>query len=191
MGLLRRTLVFAILILSLIGIPLPAHAASGEESPPSRSMGRPPVGAAPRPSHRCSLSLPALLQQGDARSAVWWWTPPGSPLPTSASNSAGRAVKDHCGWWRTTDTNGQFVYGGLGPGRYEIELRDETRVLATSGPIELSEEAMRVSGVTVARPAPPQRRRRYGSADQLLGDNRSWSPSTRCSRSSTLDTRSS
>ncbi len=51
----------------------------------------------------------------------------------------------------TTDTNGQFVYGRLGPGRYEVELRDEGRVIATSGPIELFEEAMRVSGVTVAR----------------------------------------
>ena len=72
----------------------------------------------------------------------------------------------------TSDMNGQFVYAGLGPGRYEVELRDEGRVIATSGPIELSEDAMRVSGVTVARPAPPvprQREPRWASADRLLG----------------------
>lgn len=169
MGLLRRTLVFAILILSLIGIPLPAHAASGEESPPLTFNGRPLSELLHGRATGAPFPLPALLQQGDGQISGVVVDASGQPVADQRVELRRPSSEGPLRLVATTDTNGQFVYGGLGPGRYEIELRDETRVLATSGPIELSEEAMRVSGVTVARPAPPQRRRRYGSADQLLG----------------------
>ncbi len=74
MGLVHRIVVFTpVLTLSLIGIPLPAHAATGEEAPPLRSM------AVRCPN--CSMAeLPALpsryLPYGNrttARSAAWCW----------------------------------------------------------------------------------------------------------------------
>ena len=72
-----------------------------------------------------------------------------------------------------TDMNGRFVFSRLGPGRYEVQLREDGRVIATSRPIDLSAGTMRMSGLTVALPTappvPPPNRRR-ASADRLLGD---------------------
>lgn len=55
----------------------------------------------------------------------------------------------------TTHDNGRFAYSGLRPGRYEIDLVVDGRIVARSGPIELSEERMRVGDITLTRPAPP------------------------------------
>lgn len=83
-----------------------------------------------------------------------------------------RPTRDGSGQLVTsTDTNGQFAYTGLRAGRYEVELRIEGRVVATSGPIELSAETMRVRNVTLARPAPPPAlppERPHISANRLL-----------------------
>jgi hypothetical protein len=55
----------------------------------------------------------------------------------------------------TTAANGAFTYTRLRPGRYEVELVSEGRVVARSGPIELSDRATRVTGVILTRPTPP------------------------------------
>jgi hypothetical protein len=53
----------------------------------------------------------------------------------------------------TTGANGAFTYTGLGPGRYEVELVREGRVVTRSGPIELAAGMMRMTGVIVIQPA--------------------------------------
>ena len=58
----------------------------------------------------------------------------------------------------TTDAQGQFSFTGIGPGRYEVELPLFERVIASSGPVELSERAMVVSGVTVSQQRTPMSR---------------------------------
>ena len=152
MGLARRIVVFTLVVaLSSIGTPLPAYAATGEESPPLTFNGRPLSELFHGRATGAPFPLPALLRQDDGQISGVVVDATGQPvadqrveLRQPSSEGPGRLIA-------TTDTNGQFVYGRLGPGRYEVELRDEGRVIATSGPIELSEEAMRVSGVTVAR----------------------------------------
>jgi len=62
----------------------------------------------------------------------------------------------------TTDASGSFVYRGLSPGRYEVEVRIDGRGTATSGPIELSAKRMQVHDVTLVRPAPGSGRIRAG-----------------------------
>ena len=52
----------------------------------------------------------------------------------------------------TTDVDGQFTYPRLRPGRYDVELRENGRVVARSGPIELADGAMHVEGVTLTLP---------------------------------------
>ena len=66
-------------------------------------------------------------------------------LQRPASAGQGRLVA-------VTDAEGHFEYRGLAPGRYEAELRLGDRVVATSGPIELSAGAMQVSALTLALP---------------------------------------
>ena len=51
----------------------------------------------------------------------------------------------------TTDADGAFTFTGLPPGRFEIEVVVDGKVIGTSGPLELSAGAMVVSGVTVGR----------------------------------------
>jgi hypothetical protein len=53
----------------------------------------------------------------------------------------------------TTDASGSFVYHGLRPGRYEVELREEGRATLTSGPLELFEGNMQIRDVKMVRSA--------------------------------------
>jgi hypothetical protein len=55
----------------------------------------------------------------------------------------------------TTDPSGRFTYARLRPGRYEVELVVEGRVVARSGPIELSGRALSVNDVTLTQPIRP------------------------------------
>jgi hypothetical protein len=67
-------------------------------------------------------------------------------LRRPASAGPGRLVT-------VTDDLGQFFYRGLDPGRYEVELREQDRVVATSGPIDLAAGAMSVSDIAMTAPA--------------------------------------
>lgn len=72
----------------------------------------------------------------------------------------------------TTDANGAFTYTRLRPGRYAVKVVVGGRVVATSGPLELSVETLQVANVTLALPAPPPAlppKRPRLSADRLLG----------------------
>ena len=53
----------------------------------------------------------------------------------------------------TTDASGSFVYHGLSPGRYEIELHEEDRAVLTNGPLELFEGNMQIRDVKMVHPA--------------------------------------
>jgi hypothetical protein len=175
MGPIRRIVVFTVVVpLALTGIPLPAHAASSEETLLLTFNGRPLSELLHGQVADAFFPLPTLRQQDDGQiRGVVVDEEDGQPvadqrveLRRPASAGPGRLVA-------VTDTNGQFVYGRLGPGRYEVELRVEGQVLATSGPVELSAGSMHRDGVTIARPAAPRPtgplfERGRMNADQLL-----------------------
>lgn len=163
---------------SVMGIPLPTSAAGNEE----------PAGAC-----RLTVSVRPLSQSLTSATAVRGRYPLTAALTQNSDGQINGVVMDATGQpvasqrvelsrprsegegriVATTDGAGQFIFSRLGPGRYEVELRENGRVIATSRPIELSAGAMRTSGVSVALPAPPPEpppNRRRVSADRLLGD---------------------
>ena len=69
MALARRIVVFTlVLALALIGIPLPAHAATGEEAPPLTFHGRPLSELFHGRATGAPFPLPALRQQATGAS---------------------------------------------------------------------------------------------------------------------------
>ena len=150
---MHRILVFTLVVtLSSIGIPLLAHAATGEESPPLTFNGRPLSELLHGRATGAPFPLPALLQQGDGQISGVLLDQGGQPLADRRvelsrprSEGEGRLVE-------TTDADGAFSYTGLGPGRYEVLYRVDDEVRARSGPIDLAASAMQVSGVSVAVP---------------------------------------
>ena len=51
----------------------------------------------------------------------------------------------------TSDAEGAFTFRNVRPGRYEVELIIEGRTVGKSGPVELSERTMRVTGIVVTQ----------------------------------------
>ena len=174
-----------VVTLSLIAMPRPTSAASEEEGAGARHRGL-TINGQPLSqllnatvTTRGAFPLAGLLEQADGQISGVVVDATGQPVADQRVELRRPSSEGPLRLVTTTDTNGQFVYGRLGPGRYEVELRDEGRVIATSGPIELSEGAMRVSGVTVAFPPAPAQWRPLStaapdrlartSADRLLG----------------------
>lgn len=117
------------------------------------------------------VTPPALAQAVDGQISGVVVDATGQPLADQRVELRGPTRQGGTRLVTATDMNGQFAYARLRAGHYEVELRIEGRVIARSGPIELSERTMRVSGVTLAlRPAPPPPppARRRISADRLL-----------------------
>ena len=172
---MHRVLVFTLVVaLSSIGIPLPAHAAEGEPPYPRALAfnGRPLSELLHARATGASVPVPALRQQADGNISGQVLDEYGQPFADRQVELQRPASAGRLRIVETTDTNGQFVYRRLGPGRHEVEVRTDGRVIATSGPIELSEGRMEVSGVTVALPPPPvpmPSSLPSASADTLLG----------------------
>lgn len=59
----------------------------------------------------------------------------------------------------TTDPDGTFSYSGLEPGRYEVQYRVEGRVVATSGHIFLTTDAMRTTAIRMSEAGANERDR--------------------------------
>ena len=148
MGLMHRILVFTLVVtLSSIGIPFPAHAASGEESPPLTFNGRPLSELLHARATGTPFPLPALRQQDDGQISGVLLDEDGQPLADRPVELASRLVPRLV---TTTDANGAFSFTGLGPGRYQVRYRVDNAVVARSELIDLAAGAMQANGLTVA-----------------------------------------
>ena len=68
MGLVRRIVTFALVVaVSFVGIPLPAHAATGEDAPSLTFQGRPLSELLQGRATGAPFPPPALLQQADGQ----------------------------------------------------------------------------------------------------------------------------
>lgn len=157
MGLARRILVFTlILTLSLIGIPLPSYAATGEESPRLTFNGRPLSELLHGRATGAPFPLPALRQQDDGQISGVAVFAEGRPLVDHVVQlrriltvSRGRA--EQIVGKGTTDTAGGFSFTGLQANDYLVEVLSEGVVVASAS-VTLAEGAIQVSGV-IAAPA--------------------------------------
>ena len=158
MGLVRRIVALPlVLTLSLIGIPLPAHAAEGE-SPPPRVLtfnGRPLSELLHGRATGAPWALPALLQQEDGQISGVALDAEGRPLAEHAvelkriftTNGGLRAAV--ISGTDTTNTAGGFSFTGLQVSDYVVEVLRDGEVVA-SAPSTLVAGAMQVTGLTVA-----------------------------------------
>ena len=154
MDLFRRiSALTLVLTLSLIGVPLPAHAADGE-SPPHTINGLP----LSRFLNRTATGDPlvGLLGQETGQISGVLLDEDGQPLADRrveldrpSSEGQGRLAV-------TTDTNGTFLYTNLGPGRYEVQYRVDDEVVATSGRLDLAAGAMQMNVISIAPPPPEE-----------------------------------
>ncbi len=158
MGLVRRIVVFTLVVaLSSIGIPLPAHAATSEESPPLTFNGRPLSELLHGRATGAPFPLPALRQQGDGQISGVAVFAEGRPLvdhvvQLKRTFTISRSRAEQIVGKGTTDTAGGFSFTGLQANDYLVEVLSEGVVVASAS-VTLAEGAMQVSGV-IAAPAP-------------------------------------
>ena len=145
-----------VLTLSLVGIPLPAHAAGDE--PPALAGDRTLIFrgqplwqffyAPPGDRSRASVveqpdgQIRGVLRDGDGQPLA------ARPVQLSRPRSEGPGRLTVL-----TDSTGAFSFPGLGPGRYEVQYRVDDEVIARSEHIILVAGAMQVTGITVTLPA--------------------------------------
>ena len=159
MGMVRRISALALIVaLSLIGIPLPAHAA-GEESPPLTINGHLLSQVLSRTAFGDPIPLAGLFGQETGQINGVASDREGKPLAehtvratrvftlantaTEATQSAGTT---------TTDAAGQFSFMGLQASDYIVEVLSGEEVVARAS-VTLAEGAMQASGISVAPPA--------------------------------------
>ena len=160
MGLAYRIVVFTlVLTLSLVGIPLPAHAASGEESPPLTFNGRPLSELLHGRAAGAPFPLPALRQQAAGQISGVVVDEDGRPLVEHAvqltrvfSISGNRA--EQISGTGMTNVEGGFSFSGLQPSDYEIKVLVADAVIASAA-VTLVPGAMQVRGVTITRSPTP------------------------------------
>ncbi len=160
MGLGRRIVTLAFVVaVSFIGIPLPAHAASGEEAPPLTFNGRPLSELLHGRATGAPFPLSALLQQDDGQISGVVVDEDGRPLVehavqlTRVFSIRGNRAEQISGTGMT-NVEGGFSFSGLQPSGYEIEALVADAVIA-SATVTLVPGAMQVRGVTITRPPTP------------------------------------
>ena len=159
MGMVRRSSALALIVaLSLIGIPLPAHAA-GEESPPLTINGHLLSQVLSRTAFGDPIPLAGLLGQETGQINGVASDQEGKPLAEHAvratrvltlANSATEATQS--AGTTTTDAAGQFSFIGLQASDYIVEVLSGEEVVARAS-VPLAEGAMQASGISVAPPA--------------------------------------
>ena len=156
MGLVRRIVVFTLLLtLSLIGLPLPAHAASGEETPPLTFNGRPlsellhgRATGAPFPLPARDGQISGVVVDEDGRPVVEHAV----QLTRVFSISGNRA--EQISGTGMTNVEGGFSFSGLQLSDYEIKVLVADAVIASAA-VTLVPGAMQVRGVTITRSPTP------------------------------------
>ena len=158
MELVRRiSALTLVLTLSLVGIPLPAHAA-GDEPPAvagDRTLmfrGQPLWQFLYAPSGKRSRA--SVVEQTDGQIRGVLLDGDGQPLAAQPVQLSRPSRSGPGRLTVLTDATGAFSYTGLGPGRYyEVQYRVDDEVIARSERIILVAGAMQVTGITVPPPA--------------------------------------
>jgi len=153
----RRLSVFVlVLTLSLIGIPLPAHAAA-EEAPPITLNGRPLSQLLNRAVTGDPFPLALLLGQDTGQISGVAMDREGQPLAErtvhatrvfTIANTGERATQN--AGTTTTDAAGQFSFTGLRASDYLVEVLSGDEVVASES-LTLSEGAMQLRGISVSQ----------------------------------------
>ena len=138
--------------LSLMGIPLPAHAA-GEESRALTIHGLPLSKFLNRRATGDPLRLAGFLAQESGRISGVALGGEGRPLVQHAvqltrTSTVGGSAAEQIGGTGTTDMAGGFSFTGLPAGNYLVEVLRGGEVVAST-PTTLAEGAMHVTGLTV------------------------------------------
>ena len=164
MGFFRRVSVLTLVItLSLIGIPLPIHAAD-DESPPSRILtinGHALSQLLNRTAPGDPLALAGTLGQETGQISGVAVDGDGQPLAaqavrlkrvfTSLGDRAEVSGSD------TTNADGAFSFTGLQASDYLVEMLVDDQVIASAS-LTLAEGVMQVGGVTLSQPEEGGRR---------------------------------
>ena len=157
MDIVRRVSALTLVVaLSLIGIPLPAHAA-GEESPRLTINGHALSQLLNRTAPGDPLPLAGLLGQETGQISGVALNENGQPLAAQAVQlkqvftSQGRRAEQVSGR-DTTNADDAFSFTGLQASDYLVEVLSGDEVIA-SAPVTLADGAMQVSGISVAPPA--------------------------------------
>ena len=153
MGLVRRTSALAVVVtLSVIGIPLPAHAS--EKPPPLTLNGHPLLQLLNRAAAGDPLLLAGLLEQETGQIRGVGVDGEGQPLAHRTVRlksfvRVGPRRREQVVGTDTTNLLGQFSFAGLAAGEYFVELLIGDDI-ALSAPFTLTEGAMQVRGVSVS-----------------------------------------
>ena len=166
MGLIRRIVVFTLVLVQrpragglVIGVPIPALAATGEKSPPLTFNGRPLSELLHGRATGAPFPLPAPLQQADGQISGVVVDEDGRPQVEHAVQltrvfSMGRNRAEQISGTSMTNVEGGFSFSGLRPSDYEIRVLVADAVIA-SATVTLVPAAMQVRGVTITRPPTP------------------------------------
>ena len=162
----RRISALALVVaLSLVGLPLPAHA-GGEELPitlSGRFLDRGPL--SDLLYARLPEAVASFLEQARGQLSGVLQDADGQPLADQrvellliglviAGGYERPSSEESLRLQATTDANGAFSYVGLGPGLYEVQYRVDGDVVASSSQIELAAGAAQARNITLPEESP-------------------------------------